>query len=223
MELPRRRHLDPVTTTSSSVRRTTPTTSTTTSAPTRGCLHLLRPGQLPRAAGAATLQPERTPGSIPADYKYSNLALFAGHLVCQQQPDPDHGRADRADTSPAPTYNAAASTFFGRDNSEVLSNKFLIQPRFGFNYTFDSERPTQLRGGIGLFQGDAPQVWLSNSYSATGFNNSVYTYTAYNPALQFTGTRTASRSRPPRARTVRTSTSSAATSRCRRGQPGLRP
>ena len=32
----------------------------------------------------------------------------------------------------------------------------------------------QLRGGIGLFQGDAPQVWLSNSYNTTGFNYSTY-------------------------------------------------
>ncbi|PAL08096.1 hypothetical protein B8W90_11275, partial [Staphylococcus hominis] len=78
------------------------------------------------------------------------------------------------------------SQFFGLDNSEVLSNKFLIQPRVGFNYTFDTDRQTQLRGGVGLFQGDAPQVWLSNSYSATGFNNSVYAYTSgYNPALPF--------------------------------------
>ncbi len=131
--------------------------------------------------------PERTPGSIPADYKYSNLALFVQDTwyVNSNLTLTMGVRADRADTSPAPAYNAAASAFFGNDNSKVLSNKFLVQPRFGFNYTFDSERPTQLRGGVGLFQGDAPQVWLSNSYSATGFNNSVYTNNAYNPALPF--------------------------------------
>lgn len=131
--------------------------------------------------------PERTPGSIPADYKFSNLALFVQDTwyVNNNLTLTLGVRGDRADTSPAPAYNAAASTFFGRNNSDVLSNKFLIQPRFGFNYTFDSERPTQLRGGVGLFQGDAPQVWLSNSYSATGFNNSVYAYTSNNPALPF--------------------------------------
>lgn len=131
--------------------------------------------------------PERTPGSIPADYKYSNLALFVQDTwyVNNNLTLTLGVRADRADTSPAPAYNATASQFFGLDNSEVLSNKFLIQPRAGFNYTFDSDRPTQLRGGVGLFQGDAPQVWLSNSYSATGFNNSVYTSNAYNPALPF--------------------------------------
>ncbi|WP_367345543.1 carboxypeptidase regulatory-like domain-containing protein [Stenotrophomonas bentonitica] len=132
--------------------------------------------------------PERSPGSIPADYKFSNLALFVQDTwyVNNNLTLTLGVRADRADTSPAPAYNAPASAFFGLDNSEVLSNKFLIQPRAGFNYTFDTDRQTQLRGGVGLFQGDAPQVWLSNSYSATGFNNSVYSYTnGYNPALPF--------------------------------------
>ena len=40
----------------------------------------------------------------------------------------------------------------------------------------------QLRGGIGLFQGDAPQVWVGNAYSNTGMNYISYqNYT--NPAL----------------------------------------
>ncbi len=132
-------------------------------------------------------KPERAPGSIPADYKYSNLALFVQDTwyVNSNLTLTMGLRADRADTSPAPAYNAPASTFFGYDNSKVLSNKFLIQPRVGFNYTFDTERPTQLRGGVGLFQGDSPQVWLSNSYSGTGFNNTVYSIKAYDPNLKF--------------------------------------
>jgi len=45
-----------------------------------------------------------------------------------------------------------------------------VQPRFGFNYTFDSDRPTQLRGGVGLFRGASPQVWFGNAFSTTGLN-----------------------------------------------------
>ncbi|MGH8464931.1 MAG: TonB-dependent receptor, partial [Pseudomonas sp.] len=91
--------------------------------------------------------PERSPGSIPADYKFSNLALFVQDTwyVNNNLTLTLGVRADRADTSPAPAYNAPASAFFGLDNSEVLSNKFLIQPRAGFNYTFDTDRQTQLR------------------------------------------------------------------------------
>ena len=57
---------------------------------------------------------------------------------------------------------------FGRRNDLTLDGNTLIQPRFGFNYTFDSERPTQIRGGFGLFEGAAANVWLSNPYSNTG-------------------------------------------------------
>ena len=68
-----------------------------------------------------------------------------------------------------PTYNALAEEIFGFDNSRTIDGNGLFQPRFGFNYTFDSERPTQLRGGIGLFQGAAANVWLSNPFTNTGF------------------------------------------------------
>ena len=72
------------------------------------------------------------------------------------------------------TANAACGSGytggFGLDNSTTYNGDFIIQPRFGFNYTFDAERPMQLRGGVGLFQGDAPQVWVGNAYSSTGMN-----------------------------------------------------
>lgn len=62
---------------------------------------------------------------------------------------------------------------FGYDNSQTLDGNSLFQPRVGFNYTFDSDRPTQLRGGIGLFEGAAANVWLSNPYSNTGIATRV--------------------------------------------------
>ena len=133
------------------------------------------------------LNSERTPGSIAADYKNSNIGLFIQDTwyVNNNLTLTLGLRGDRPDVSPNPTYNAAAETYFGYNNSKIFSSDFLIQPRFGFNYTFDTDRPTQLRGGVGLFQGDAPQVWIGNSYSNTGFNYNAYSYTAYNPALPF--------------------------------------
>ena len=71
-------------------------------------------------------------------------------------------------------YNAAFNTAFGLRNDETIDGASLFQPRFGFNYTFDSERPTQLRGGIGLFQGAAANVWLSNSYTNNGLSIAVF-------------------------------------------------
>jgi Carboxypeptidase regulatory-like domain len=61
-------------------------------------------------------------------------------------------RIDIPEMGDKPTFNAAASApvgpvvagrrtgGFGYDNSETIDGKELIQPRFGFNYTFDSER-----------------------------------------------------------------------------------
>lgn len=133
------------------------------------------------------LNSERTPGSIAADYKNDNLGLFIQDTwyVNNNLTLTLGLRGDRPGVSPDPAYNAAAQAYFGYNNSKIFGGDFLIQPRFGFNYTFDTERPTQLRGGVGLFQGDAPQVWIGNSYSNTGFNYNAYSYTSYNPALPF--------------------------------------
>lgn len=90
-------------------------------------------------------------------------------------------RLDAPKIGTKPLFNAAAaaplvagsgttrnSGGFGLDNSVTIDGENLIQPRFGFNYTFDTKRPMQVRGGFGLFQGAAANVWLSNPYSNTG-------------------------------------------------------
>lgn len=81
-----------------------------------------------------------------------------------------------------PTYNAAAEAAFGFDNSATIDGNGLFQPRLGFNYTFDAERPTQLRGGVGLFQGAAANVWLSNPFTNTGFGYIDYNFSSGFPA-----------------------------------------
>jgi hypothetical protein len=57
---------------------------------------------------------------------------------------------------------------FGRDNSVTPDGQRLFQPRFGFNYRFNTPRMMQLRGGAGLFQGAAMSVWLANPYQNAG-------------------------------------------------------
>ena len=42
----------------------------------------------------------------------------------------------------------------------------LVQPRVGFNYIYDDV--TFIYGGVGLFAGGNPNVWLSNNYSNNG-------------------------------------------------------
>ncbi len=58
---------------------------------------------------------------------------------------------------------------FGVDNTVTLDGNNLVQPRVGFNWDLgDRETRRQLRGGFGLFQGAAANVWLSNPFSNTG-------------------------------------------------------
>ncbi len=70
-----------------------------------------------------------------------------------------------------PTFNPTAFEAFGRSTSNVASGNPLWSPRLGFNYdrTFlGSDLSTQIRGGIGIFSGDPPYVFISNQYSNTG-------------------------------------------------------
>ncbi len=66
------------------------------------------------------------------------------------------------------TFNRATGGF-GLDNTVTLDGNRIVQPRLGFNWNLGGkENRMQLRGGFGLFQGAAANVWLSNPFSNTG-------------------------------------------------------
>jgi hypothetical protein len=97
-------------------------------------------------------------------------------------------RVDQQDVPSRPVFNPAvaaaagvdpvtgrATGGFGLRNDTTIDGEQLMQPRIGFNWKLGgSERRMQLRGGLGLFQGAAAAVWLSNPFSNTG--NVVTTY-----------------------------------------------
>ncbi|HEX8906459.1 MAG TPA: carboxypeptidase regulatory-like domain-containing protein, partial [Longimicrobiaceae bacterium] len=65
---------------------------------------------------------------------------------------------------------AANGLTFGRRTNEVPRSSMTFNPRVGFNWDVLGDQSTQLRGGIGLFQGRAPYVWISNAYGNTGLD-----------------------------------------------------
>lgn len=57
----------------------------------------------------------------------------------------------------------------GYNNAKMPSSMPLFSPRIGFRYNMsDSSNPIILRGGVGVFTGRIPFVWLVNSISRTG-------------------------------------------------------
>lgn len=70
----------------------------------------------------------------------------------------------------SPTYNPLVSEVFsGYSTDNVASGNLLWSPRLGFNWDLsEGARTTQLRGGIGIFSGTPPFVWVSNQYGNTG-------------------------------------------------------
>lgn len=68
-----------------------------------------------------------------------------------------------------PTYSEASfRNAFGIASTTSGDGNYTISPRLGFNYEVPADRKTQLRGGVGLFQGRSPAVYLSNAYSNRG-------------------------------------------------------
>ncbi len=113
-----------------------------------------------------------------------NLTLMAGLRIDQKNmstrplfnaaaADPVVAGSITGNVNPHVGTVTRASGGFGIRNDVTLDGNTLFQPRLGFNYTFDSERPMQLRGGVGLFEGAAASVWLSNPYSNTGIATRV--------------------------------------------------
>ncbi|MCW4453833.1 carboxypeptidase regulatory-like domain-containing protein [Flavobacterium sp. MXW15] len=124
------------------------------------------------------LRAPRADGSrddIPASFKLKNTGLFVQDTwAVNYNLSLMFGvRIDIPDFSDQRLYNPDIEELYGYDNTRLVDDK-LVQPRVGFNYTFDSDRPTQLRGGVGLFGGAAPNVWLAGAYQNTGLNYVEY-------------------------------------------------
>ncbi len=90
-------------------------------------------------------------------------------------------RYDQFDTGDAPPQNALFEQTFGLSNQGTIDGESIIQPRFGFNYNFDTPYKMQLRGGVGLFVGRQPDVWLSNAFTNNGVTIATFQCGPFTP------------------------------------------
>lgn len=86
---------------------------------------------------------------------------------------PLYNAAYAAPTTVNPKTGAAAGGY-GQTNQYTINGHRVVQPRMSFNYTFNTERMTQLRGGAGLFVTNQPGVWLGNIFSNSGVTQTQY-------------------------------------------------
>ncbi len=93
-------------------------------------------------------------------------------------------RVDKPTFPDTPLANPLAVTDFNL-RTDITPSPLSWSPRVGFNYALGDSggsRQSQIRGGIGLFSGRTPYVWLSNQYGNTGvqFTNLSVSFAAAN-------------------------------------------
>jgi len=84
-------------------------------------------------------------------------------------------RADKPDFVDTPTFNPAVVSALGLTTATVPSEDPIVSPRIGFNWAPTTDGKQQLRGGLGIFNGRTPYVWISNAYGNTGVETTALT------------------------------------------------
>jgi len=67
------------------------------------------------------------------------------------------------------------------DSKRLPAQSWLISPRFGFNWDIKGDNTQQLRGGLGVFSGRLPFVWIGNEVQ----NVNSFFYTVVDPNFSF--------------------------------------
>ncbi len=75
-------------------------------------------------------------------------------------------RYEGYDSDDVPPENPNFVDRYGYSNAKSFDGESLLQPRLGF--TWEPLDSLSVRGGIGLYSGGNPNVWLSNNYSNNG-------------------------------------------------------
>jgi outer membrane receptor for ferrienterochelin and colicin len=122
------------------------------------------PAQINYGNAAGTNNPNDT----AATFKYDiNTVYLQDEFPVGDNADVTLGlRYDWYTNDVKPRFNQFFLARNGFDNTENLDGKGILQPRFGFKW--DVLDDLSLRGGVGLFAGGNPNVWVSNSYSNDG-------------------------------------------------------
>ncbi len=113
--------------------------------------------------------PSHNPSDAAADWEYSvNTFFVQDEFSIGDNLDVLIGlRYDWWETDDEPVENPIFRADYGFSNAQNLDGEGLLQPRLGLTYYLNES--VTIRGGVGLYSGGDPNVWLSNNFS----NNNV--------------------------------------------------
>lgn len=112
------------------------------------------------------------PDDAAANFEYQSHSVYLQDEFSLEDADVTFvigARYDWYTSDDSPRHNALFEERYGYRNDATFDGSGVFQPRFGFNWAIDEA--LELRGGIGLYSGGNPNVWLSNSYSNDGVTN----------------------------------------------------
>lgn len=118
----------------------------------------------------------RRPGGPTADF---NVAQLGFYVQDRWSPTPNLTltagvRLDVPNMKAPPTNTLTQlRDTLGVNTGAFPESNALWSPRIGFNYDVRGDGGTVLRGGIGVFSGRPPYVWLSNAYGNTGLEQAT--------------------------------------------------
>ncbi|HZW59672.1 MAG TPA: TonB-dependent receptor, partial [Woeseiaceae bacterium] len=133
-----------------------------------GCIDAFESGD-PSRITYENAAPSNIPADAAASFGYQINTLY----LQDEFPLADSGvnivagvRYDWYTSDDLPRENPNFEARNGYSNQQNFDGEGIIQPRLGFNWDY-SDRLT-VRGGVGLYSGGNPNVWLSNNYSNDG-------------------------------------------------------
>lgn len=123
------------------------------------------PARIYYGNAASTLNPE----DAAANFGYAMHTLYAQdeYYLYDLDMTITYGlRYDYYSSSDKPRVNQNFVNRYGFANDNTFDGEGLLQPRLGINWNLNDQ--IELRGGVGLYSGGNPNVWLANSYQNDG-------------------------------------------------------
>jgi carboxypeptidase family protein/TonB-dependent receptor-like protein len=122
------------------------------------------------------------PDGPTADF---HVRQYGGYIQDEWSPRPGltvtAGLRVDVPTNDKPVTNPVLDTSVLKINTGAFpSGNALWSPRAGFNYDVRGDGTTIVRGGLGIFSGRPPYVWISNAFGNTGLEQSTIICTGTN-------------------------------------------